>query len=212
MLTSLAQSDGRSSSSVTSDTEWIEYVGKQLERFLGPEYISYRKGEGNHKPFAYVEGQEMISIANGIFGWDGWMSEPTVFTTDYAEATSGGKWNMGVACTVRVTVLIKAVEGRVIREVWHEDIGYGTIDNAPNRGKAMEKCRKEALTDGVKRGLRFFGNATGNCIYNKTFLERVKQVKGPAERIEFVEEELLYKPMNKRKRVLLQQSGRRWYG
>jgi len=178
-------------------------IGEQLVQFLGPEYVSYRKGEGNRQ-FAYVEGQEAINLANTIFGWDGWKSEPKSFVTDYAEASNGGKWNVGLACTVRVTVLVKE-NGKVVREVYREDVGYGTVDNTPGRGKAMEKCRKEAVTDGLKRALRQFGNATGNCIYNKEYLDRVRKVKGPAERIGFVDDELFRKPMNKRRRMVLKQ-------
>jgi DNA repair and recombination protein RAD52 len=177
-------------------------IGRQLERFLGPEYVSYRKGEGN-KQLAYLEGHEVIGIANTIFGWDKWSSKPVSFTTDYAETTNGGKWQIGVACTVRVTVLV--FEGATPREVCHEDVGYGTIDNAPGRGKGMEKCRKEAVTDGLKRALRNFGSATGGCMYNKRYLELVGKVKGPAERIEFVDEDLFRKPINKRKRLMMAQ-------
>jgi DNA repair and recombination protein RAD52 len=177
-------------------------IGQQLDQFLGPEYVSYRRGEGN-KQLAYLEGHEVIGIANTIFGWDKWSSKPVSFTTDYAEPTNGGKWNIGVACTVRVTVLVS--EGAMQREVCHEDVGYGTIDNAPGRGKGMEKCRKEAVTDGLKRALRTFGSATGGCMYNKKYLELVSKVKGPAERIEFVDEDLFRKPINKRKRLMMAQ-------
>jgi len=173
-------------------------VGGQLRRYLGPEYVSYRKGEGG-RMLAYAEGHEVIGLMNEIFGWNGWTSKVVSFVTDYAEAGNGGKWSVGVAATVRVTV--KDTAG----EVWHEDTGYGTMDNGPSRGKAMEKCRKEAVTDGLKRAARQFGNATGGCLYNNEYLERVKKVKGPAERIEFVEEELLRKPMNKRRRLMMEQ-------
>lgn len=179
-------------------------IAEQLDKFLGPEYISYRRGEGGQQ-FAYVEGHEMISIANTIFGWNGWTSKPVSFTKDYAElATPNGcKWNIGMACTVRVTVILR--EAGEVEEVYHEDVGYGTIDNAPGLGKGMEKCRKEAMTDGMKRALRAFGSATGGCIYNKAYLDSVKKVKGPADRIEFVDEELFRKPINKRKRLMMQQ-------
>jgi len=190
-------------SSTTSDEDKTVSIGEELGRYLGPEYISYRKGDGNSQ-YAYLEGHEAISIANTIFGWDGWKSEPRNFTTDYAEQVKpSGKWNIGVACTVRVTVLLREKGG--VREVYHEDVGYGTTENAPYRGKAMENCRKEAVTDGIKRALRQYGNATGNCLYNSLYRERVKKARGPAERIEFVEDDLFCKPMNKRKRLLMRQ-------
>ena len=177
-------------------------VAEQLNRYLGPEFISYRRGEGG-KMLAYAEGHEVINLMNWIFRWDRWNSKVVSFVTDYAEAGNGGKWSVGVAATVRVSVLVSE-EGKA-REVSHEDTGYGTMDNGPSRGKAMEKCRKEAVTDALKRAARQFGNATGGCLYNKEYLERVKRVKGPADRIEFVEEELFRKNINKRKRFMMAQ-------
>ncbi len=175
-------------------------VGEQLDRYLGPEYLSYRRGEGG-RMLAYVEGHEVISQMNCIFGWQCWSSKVVSFATDYADVSNGGKWSVGVAATVRVTVQRKPGGN----EVSHEDVGYGTMENAPSRGKAMEKCRKEAVTDGLKRAARQFGNATGGCLYNREYLESVKRVKGPATRISFVEEELYRKPVNRRKRHLMQQ-------
>jgi DNA repair and recombination protein RAD52 len=177
-------------------------VAEQLDRYLGPEYISYRRGEGG-RMLAYAEGHEVISLMNLIFGWDGWNSKVVSLVTDYAGDGNGGKWSVGVAATVRLTVQVG--ENGKTREVFREDIGYGTMENGPSRGKAMEKCRKEAVTDALKRAARQLGNATGGCLYNKDYLERVKKVKGPADRIDFVEEELFRKPINKRKRFMMAQ-------
>ena len=199
-----------SSSSLSGDKEderTIE-VGGQLMRYLGPEYISYRKGEGG-KLLAYIEGHEVITLMNIIFGWDGWNSKVVNSVTDYAEVSNGGKWSVGIAVTVRLTVLVKGKgsggTSSSTREVWREDIGYGTMGNGPDRGKATEKCRKEAMTDGLKRAARQLGNATGGCLYNRDYLERIKKVRGPAERIEFRADQLLYKPVNKRKRFMMEQ-------
>jgi DNA recombination protein Rad52 len=46
----------------------------------------------------------------------------------------------------------------------HEDLGYGTAENMKTKGQALEKARKEAVSDGRKRALRLFGNGLGNCI------------------------------------------------
>ena len=194
--------DGETSMSLAGDSGRTVAVGEQLMKYLGPEYVSYRNGEGGRK-LAYAEGHEVINLMNAIFGWDGWNSKVVSFVCDYADVGNGGKWSVGVAATVKLTALVK--ESGKMREVCHEDIGYGTMENGPSRGKAMEKCRKEAVTDGLKRAARQYGNATGGCLYNQDYLKRVKNVKGPADRIEFVEEELLRKSINKRKRFLLAQ-------
>jgi len=193
------QVDDMSGQNVDEGLREEDAKGRQLGSYLGPEYVSYRKGEGGRN-LAYMEGHEVINVMNRIFGWDGWNSKVVTFVTDYADVNNGGKWNVGVAATVRLTVL---KSGAQAGEVSHEDIGYGTMDNGPSRGKAMEKCRKEAATDGIKRAARQFGNATGGCLYNREYLERVKKVKGPAARIEFAEEKLFRKPVNKRKRFML---------
>jgi len=185
---------------MAAESDDPEMVGERLDQMLGPEYISYRKGPGGQR-FAYMEGHELISMMNATFGWHRWTSKAMSFDTDYAEVGNGGKWSAGVAATVRLTVQVKGSA----KEVFHEDIGYGTMDNAPSRGQAMEKCRKEAMTDGIKRAARQFGNVTGGCLYNKDYLEKIKTVKGPADRIEFNEDALCRKPVNKRKRFLMEQ-------
>ena len=43
------------------------------------------------------------------------------------------------------------------------------------RSKALsvEKARKEAVTDGLKRALKSFGNALGNCLNDKDYMRLV---------------------------------------
>ncbi|KAI8055022.1 hypothetical protein BDF22DRAFT_725482 [Syncephalis plumigaleata] len=49
----------------------------------------------------------------------------------------------------------------------HEDVGFGVAENMKSKGMALEKAKKEAVTDGLKRALRGFGNVLGNCLYDK---------------------------------------------
>lgn len=44
---------------------------------------------------------------------------------------------------------------------------------------AYLQIKKEAVTDGLKRALRTFGNLLGNCIYDKHYLEDIAKVKAP---------------------------------
>ena len=53
-------------------------------------------------------------------------------------------------------------------------MGYGTADNMPKKGMALEKARKEAVTDAAKRALRQFGNSLGNCLYDKEYVKAVE--------------------------------------
>ena len=47
------------------------------------------------------------------------------------------------------------------------------------RSKALsvEKARKEAVTDGLKRALKSFGNALGNCLNDKDYMKVMTSVK-----------------------------------
>jgi hypothetical protein len=41
---------------------------------------------------------------------------------------------------------------------------------------AFEKAKKEAVTDGLKRALKAFGNAMGNCLYDKNYLKKIQKI------------------------------------
>jgi DNA repair and recombination protein RAD52 len=74
------------------------------------------------------------------------------------ENTTNGKITLGLSTIVRVTLR----DG-----TYHEDIGYGHIENCKGKAAAFEKAKKEAVTDAMKRALRNFGNVLGNCLYDK---------------------------------------------
>ncbi|KAI9498123.1 hypothetical protein BDB00DRAFT_784201 [Zychaea mexicana] len=60
------------------------------------------------------------------------------------------------------------------------DVGYGQMEHSKSKAAAMEKARKEAVTDGMKRALRMFGNVLGNCIYDKNYTSHIQYMKAPA--------------------------------
>lgn len=45
-------------------------------------------------------------------------------------------------------------------------------------GIAIENSKKEAVSDARKRALRVFGNALGNCVYDKEHIKKVKSKIG----------------------------------
>jgi len=137
-------------------------ISDQLNRSLGPEYLSMRPGFGATQ-LTYVEGWLIISLANKIFGFDGWSSEVKSMVEDYSEFKEG-KISVGYTCCCRVTLK---------NGIYKEDVGFGSSDNQKQRGLAIEKAKKEAATDALKRALRQFGNALGNCCYDKEFLKQV---------------------------------------
>lgn len=141
-----------------------ERISTQLEKQLSPEYLSVRTGFGNVQ-LTYVEGWLIISLANKIFGFDGWSSEIKSFTEEYIDVR-GDKISVAYTCCCRVTLK---------NGIFKEDVGFGSAENQKTKGLAIEKAKKEATTDALKRALRQFGNALGNCCYDKEFLKNINK-------------------------------------
>jgi len=126
------------------------------------EFISTRPGKGGKK-FHYYETHVVISIANNIFGFDGWssnmvsewFSEPLLRDNKYS-----------VTCLTRMRVTLRE------SGIYHEDTGSATkVDFDP----AVARCdaAKHANSDALKRTLRLFGNKLGNKLYDKEFLGNI---------------------------------------
>ncbi|KAF9269371.1 recombination protein Rad52 [Marasmius fiardii PR-910] len=147
----------------------IAALQAKLNQKLGPEYISTRPGPSGGPKLIYAEGWKVINLANEVFGFNGWSSSITSLTTDFIDYNQETKrFNVGVTAIVRVTLR----DG-----VYHEDVGYGLLENSKSKGMALDKCRKEAVTDGLKRALRNFGNLLGNCLYDKSYTQEVVKIK-----------------------------------
>ncbi|KAJ7734581.1 RAD52 DNA repair protein [Mycena maculata] len=154
----------------------VSRVQAKLNQKLGPEFISQRPGPGGGPKLTYAEGWKVINVANEVFGFDGWSSNIVSLTTDYMDYNEETRrYNVGVSAVMRVTLK----EG-----VFHEDVGYGMIENAKAKGGALDKCKKEAVTDGLKRTLRTFGNVLGNCLYDKQYTAEIVKIKVPPVKLE----------------------------
>ncbi|KAF3036942.1 Cell death protease [Didymella heteroderae] len=145
----------------------IATLQSRLNKQLGPEYISQRPGQGGGR-VAYLEGNKAIALANEVFGFNGWSSSLGQVQIDYVDEHQNGKVSLGLSIVVRITLK----DG-----TYHEDIGYGSIENGKGKAASFEKAKKEAATDGLKRSLRTFGNVLGNCLYDKEYLKKVQSMK-----------------------------------
>ncbi|OAF59638.1 DNA repair protein [Pseudogymnoascus destructans] len=146
----------------------IASLQSRLQKQLGPEYISSRSGPGGQK-LHYIPADKCIQLANEVFGFNGWSSQIKDLQVDFLdENPTTGKVNLGLSVIVRVSLR----DG-----TFHEDIGYGHIENCKGKAAAFEKAKKEGTTDAMKRALRNFGNVLGNCIYDKEYLAKVTKVK-----------------------------------
>ena len=146
----------------------VSVLQSRLEKQLGPEYISARAGPSGQKVH-YIAAEKCISLANEVFGFNGWSSSIQNIQVDFVdEHPQTLKISLGLSVIVRVTLR----DG-----TFHEDIGYGHIENCKGKAAAFEKAKKEGTTDALKRTLRNFGNVLGNCIYDKSYLARVTKMK-----------------------------------
>jgi DNA repair and recombination protein RAD52 len=146
----------------------IATLQSRLEKQLGPEYLSSRTGPSGQKVH-YITAEKCIALANEVFGFNGWSSSIQNIQVDFVDENPQTlKISLGLSVIVRVTLR----DG-----TFHEDIGYGHIENCKGKAAAFEKAKKEGTTDGLKRALRNFGNVLGNCIYDKGYLAKVTKMK-----------------------------------
>lgn len=146
----------------------IATLQSRLEKQLGPEYLSARSGPSGQKVH-YIAADKCIALANEVFGFNGWSSSIQRMEADFIdEDPQTKKVSLGMTVIVRVTLR----DG-----TFHEDIGYGHIENCRGKAAAYEKAKKEGTTDALKRALRNFGNVLGNCIYDKEYLKKVTKMK-----------------------------------
>ncbi|XP_061578067.1 DNA repair protein RAD52 homolog [Cololabis saira] len=145
--------------------EEYQAVQKALRQRLGPEYISSRVAGGGQK-VCYIEGHRVIGLANEMFGYNGWSHSISQQNVDFVDLVNG-KFYVGVSAFIKVQLK----DGS-----FHEDVGYGVSEGLKSKALSLEKARKEAVTDGMKRALKCFGNALGNCILDKQYLLAINKL------------------------------------
>ncbi|XP_009215921.1 DNA repair protein RAD52 homolog isoform X3 [Papio anubis] len=121
---------------------------------------------GGGQKVCYIEGHRVINLANEMFGYNGWAHSITQQNVDFVDLNNG-KFYVGVCAFVRVQLK----DGS-----YHEDVGYGVSEGLKSKALSLEKARKEAVTDGLKRALRSFGNALGNCVLDKDYLRSLNKL------------------------------------
>lgn len=124
------------SSSIASSSSHPPYdpatLQQKLTQKLGPEYISTRPGPGGGPKLTYAEGWKIINLANEVFGFDGWSSSIVTMSTDFMDFDeTTRRYSIGITAVVRVTLVASGS--------FHEDVGYGTIENTKSRGQGLDK-------------------------------------------------------------------------
>ena len=129
-----------------------------LEQPLDPALVSRRDGRGNRQ-YDYIEGHTVIDQANKIFGFGGWgyelYGDVSLRRIEKVDVRTGEvKVNHAYSAPVRVSVV-----GAPPRT----DIGFHVVTEDTPEGH--ETAAKGAVTDGLKRALRSFGDRFGNGLY-----------------------------------------------
>ena len=144
-------------------------VQAATERYLVGDEISSRAGAGGQSVH-YVECWRAIQAANRIFGFNGWSSDIVSLEKEFMGPEKDGKWVAMYSAVVRVELK----DGTS-----HTETGSGDAKDR-DRAKAVENARKEAVSDATKRALRAFGNALGNCVYDKAHCKENEAAKKAA--------------------------------
>ena len=135
-------------------------VVSALEQPLDPTLVSRRDGRGNRQ-YDYIEGHTVIDQANRIFGYGGWgyelCGDVSLRRIEKVDVRTGEvKVNYAYSAPVRVSVV-----GAPPRT----DIGFHVVTDDNPEGH--ETAAKGAVTDGLKRALRSFGDRFGNGLYGE---------------------------------------------
>ena len=144
-----------------------------LNQRLGPEFLSQRPGPGGGgRKLTYIEGWRVVDLANEVFGFNGWSTSVRSLEVDFLDVQAEtGRCQCGVSAIVRITLQDGA---------YHEDVGYGHAEGVRGKHAALEKCKKEAITDSIKRGLKTFGRLLGNCLYDQHYTTQLARMSTPA--------------------------------
>jgi len=112
---------------------------------------------------SYIEGFDVIDTANKVFGFGNWSY--SISKLDQVSQEINQNQN-NVVCYKAVVQIQIHNTGHTL-DVNRQDVGFGT-GVSKTLADAHEGAAKEAVTDGIKRCFRSFGNQFGNSLYDKT--------------------------------------------
>ena len=168
---------------------------KLLKSPLLAENVKSRDGTGNQK-LSYLASHHVIKTANEIFGFGMWGTEilslSQVDRTEYEKppykAGDPPKKMVSISYLCKLRITVKSDNSESV----YEDTGFGNGVaglSAYGVGSCIELASKEAVTDALKRCMRYFGNQFGNSLYDKD-AERLPEF-GEVEMAKLVTEDQL---------------------
>lgn len=147
------------------------FTDQQLELLrqpLDPNRVKTRKGRSDDgkAELSYLAGHDVIDEANLIFGFGNWGITDWELVR-YTEETREIKGRTRYDVFVIVKVVMDVVDRESGAHSATVDVGFGAGQSYSSFGEAQEKAFKEAVTDGMKRCLRIYGNQFGNSLYDQ---------------------------------------------
>jgi len=150
-----------------------DIICQKLESPLPKEAVKERKGSGDQK-LSYLASPFVIDQANAIFGFGNWSTEimmlKQVDKTEYEkppyDAGKDPKPMISISYLCHTKLSVRGESGVVT----HEDSGFGNGvagNTAFGISSCIELASKEAVTDALKRCLRYYGNQFGLSLYDK---------------------------------------------
>ncbi len=140
------------------------FVDKQMQVLkyeIEPSRIKSRtKGNIN---LSYLEGFDLIETANKIFGHGNW----SYSITSLEQVSQETNTNQNTVICYKAIIKLSIYSLDHNKHISKEDVGFGT-GIAKMLADAHEGGAKEAVTDGLKRAMRSFGNQFGNSLYDKS--------------------------------------------
>ena len=142
-------------------------VSARLEEPLDPARVKTREGGGGRE-LSYIEAHDAIRTANEIFGFGGWDYQVKELVPIPEVKFTGRDDKKGTHVGYRAVVEVRvALAGPGM--VTFSDVGYGDASEYTQKASvtAHELAAKEAVSDGIKRCLKNFGDQFGLGLYKK---------------------------------------------
>jgi hypothetical protein len=145
-----------------------------LEEAISKDDVKTREGGGKTK-LSYLPAYHLIAEANRIFGHGQWSTEimhihqidKTIYEKPPYKAGDDPKEMVSVSFLCHLKLTVRNGGGL---ENSHEDSGFGNgvgANTAFGISSCIELASKEAVTDSLKRCLRYYGSKFGLSLYDK---------------------------------------------
>lgn len=157
---------------------------ERLAQPLDPARVKSREGSRGMS-LSYIEAHDAIRTANDIFGIGGWaytVKELRLLGDEPTENRSGKKgWRVGYLAVVEV--FASGFE--------FSDVGYGdSVEYTGSKLTPHELAAKEAVSDGIKRCLKNYGDQFGLVLYDKKGREALERRKRVGESVASMKREV----------------------